>query len=342
MTTPPRSCRRQLARRAALALLGLGLLALPPSPVRAQAPQPAPARPAAPQEPFTVLLDWFVNPDHAQLFVALERGEFARRGLAVRLVAPADPNDPPKLVAARQGDVAVTYQKALHLAVDEGLPLVRIGTLVGTPLAALVVLRDGPVRTIPDLRGRTVGFSVAGFEEVVLGTMLAAHGVRLDEVRLVNVNFALSTALMGGRVDAVIGAYRNFELNQLDIEGRPGRAFFPEEHGLPIYDELILVAHRDRLADGKLRRFIDAVEAATHYLINNPDESWRLFLRNHRELDDELNKRAWRDTLTRFSLSPGALDRNRYQRMAAFLRERNLIRAVPPIESYAVELPPAR
>ena len=121
----------------------------------------------------------------------------------------------------------------LHLAVDQGLPLARVGTLVATPLATLTVLRDGPIRALADLRGKRIGFSVAGFEEVVVGTMLGSVGLRLSDVRLVNVNFALSSALMSGQVDAILGGYRNFELHQLELEGRPGRAFFPEEYGLP-------------------------------------------------------------------------------------------------------------
>jgi putative hydroxymethylpyrimidine transport system substrate-binding protein len=46
----------------------------------------------------------------------------------------------------------------------------------------------------------------------------------------------------------VIGAFRNFELNQMDIIDRPGRAFYPEEEGVPTYDELIYVAHKDNVA----------------------------------------------------------------------------------------------
>ncbi len=46
---------------------------------------------------------------------------------------------------------------------------------------------------------------------------------------------------MSGQVDAVIDGYRNFELTQLAIEGKPGIAFYPEEHGVPAYDELIYV-----------------------------------------------------------------------------------------------------
>lgn len=60
-----------------------------------------------------------------------------------------------------------------------------------------------------------------------------------------------------------------------------------------------------------------------------------------RELDNELNRRAFASTITRFSLSPAALDRNRYERMARFLADRRLIRGVPALETYAVELPGA-
>jgi putative hydroxymethylpyrimidine transport system substrate-binding protein len=258
-------------------------------------------------------------------------------------VAPADPNDPPRLVAAKRGDIGVFYQKNLHLAVDQGLPLVRVGTLVATPLATLTVLRDGPIRTLADLKGRRVGYSVAGFEEAVMGVMLEGAGLSLSDIRLVNVNFGLSSALMSGQVDAILGGYRNFELHQLELEGRPGRAFFPEQHGVPAYDELIYIAHRDRARDPLLRRFIDATEAATHFLVNNPDEAWRMFIAGpRRELDNELNRRAWASTANRFSLAPAALDSNRYDRMARFLAGRRLIRSVPALGSYAVELPPAR
>ena len=44
---------------------------------------------------------------------------------------------------------------------------------------------------------------------------------------MVNVNFNLVTALLSGQVDAAIDGYRNFELTQLEIEGKPGIAFYP-------------------------------------------------------------------------------------------------------------------
>jgi len=286
----------------------------------------------------TVMLDWFINPDHTTLIIAKEKGFFAQAGLDVEMIAPADPNDPPKLVAARKADLAISYQPQLHRQVDQGLPLRRIATLVSTPLSSLVVLEDGPIKSIADLKGKKVGFSVGGFEDAILGAMLKKAGLKLSDVTLINVNFSLSPSLISGQVDAVIGAYRNFELNQMDIVKHPGRAFHVEEEGVPAYDELIIVAHAERLGDARLKRFVDALEAAAQFLVNHPKEGWTLFIKGNKELNNELNKRAFRDTLPRFALRPAALDQGRYRRMAQFLKDQGLIKRVLSIDKYAVEL----
>lgn len=296
------------------------------------------ATPSASAEPLTLLLDWFVNPDHGPLIVAQEKGFFAAEGLEVELIEPADPNDPPKLVAAGKAELAVSYQPQLHIQAAEELPLVRIATLVATPLNTLLALDAGPVKTLADLKGRKVGYSVGGFEDALLSAMLEKQGMSLADIELVNVNFSLSPSLLSGQVDAVIGAFRNFELNQLAIEGHKGRAFYVEEEGVPVYDELIVIANRDGLVDPRIGKFLTALERATQYLVNHAEESWQLFKAYKAGLDDELNRRAWRDTLPRFALRPAALDRKRYNDFAEFLLKQGIIKAAPPLDSYAVEL----
>ena len=296
------------------------------------------ATPAMAQDKMTVLLDWFINPDHGPLIIAEENGYFADEGLEVEIIAPADPSAPPRLVAAGQGDLAVSYQPQLHLQIHEGLPLKRVGTLVATPLNCLLVLKDGPIQSLADLKGKKVGFSVAGVEEAVLTAMLGQHGVTLNDIELINVNFSLSPALMSKQVDAVIGAFRNFELNQMDIEGVPGRCFYIEEEGVPPYDELIYVANPDRMDADKVARFLTATEKATQYIINNPEKSWEIFSNTSTELQDELNARAWVDTLPRFALRPAGYDAGRYERFEAFLKDSGLIDSINPVEAITMDV----
>lgn len=289
-------------------------------------------------EKLTVMLEWFVNPDHAPIVVAKQLGLFEEVGLDVELIPPADPSSVPRLVAAGQADIGVHYQPNLYLDHAAGLPLARIGTLVETPLNTVTVLDDGPIRSLADLKDKKIGFSVSGFEDAMLGRMLASVGLEKEDVELINVNFALSPSLIAGKVDATIGGFRNFELTQMRLEGHEGRSFFPEEHGVPVYDELIFVSDEARLADKRLPLFLAAVEQGAIFLTNHPDEAWKLFIKAYPNLDDELNRRAFTDTLPRFAKRPAALDRGRYERFGKFLAESGLISQAPDVGDIAVEI----
>jgi putative hydroxymethylpyrimidine transport system substrate-binding protein len=295
------------------------------------------ATPSQASDKLTVLLEWFVNPDHAPMVVAQQLGLFDKAGLEVELLPPADPSAVPRLVSAGQADIGIHYQPNLYLDHEAGLPLVRFGTLVETPLNTVTVLASGPIASLKDLKGKTVGFSVSGFEDAMLGRMLASAGLGKDDVTLVNVNFALSPSLIGGKVDATIGGFRNFELSQMRLEGHEGRSFFPEEHGVPVYDELIFVTRRDLAGDPRLPRFLEAVEQGAIYLTNHPQDAWTLFIKAYPNLDDALNKQAFTDTLPRFAKRPAALDRGRYERFGAFMKESGLIKTAPAIEDITTD-----
>lgn len=290
------------------------------------------------QDRLTLILDWFVNPDHGPIIVAQELGYFAEAGLEIETISPADPNDPPRMVAAGRADLAVTYQPQLHLMLHQDLPLVRVGTLVSTPLTCLVVLADGPVREIADLRGRKIGYAVAGVQEALLGGMLGTHGLEVADVEAINIGWSISPALMSGQVDAVIGAYRNFELNQLALEGMEGRCFFPEDEGIPAYDELIYVANPDRMDRDLIQRFLTATERATQYILNHPEEAWEIFASTAPELQTELNELAWGDTYPRFATRPAAMDEGRYRAFEAFLHEAGLVPSLTPVGQLAIDV----
>lgn len=296
------------------------------------------ASPLLAQDKMTLILDWFVNPDHGPIIVAQEKGYFADQGLEVEVIAPADPSDPPKMVAAGRADLAISYQPQLHLQIHEGLPLQRVGTLVATPLNCLLALADGPIQTPADLRGKKVGFSVGGVEEAVLAAILNKYDMTLSDIELVNVNWSLSPSLMSKQVDAVIGAFRNFELNQMDIEGVAGKCFFVEEEGLPPYDELIYVANPETMDKDMITRFLAATEKATQYIVNHPQDSWEIFSGTSTELQDELNKRAWADTLPRFALRPTAMDEGRYAAFEAFLHGSGLIPSINDVSKITMDV----
>ncbi len=293
----------------------------------------------ADKEKVSLLLDWFVNPDHAAIIIAQQKGFFEKNNLEVEIMEPADPTMPPKLVAAKKADLAVDYQPQLQMQVAEGLPLVRIATLVNSPLNSLIVLKNSGINKIEDLKGKKVGYSVSGFETVLLDAMLKSANLSEKDVELVNVNFSLSPSLMSKQVDAVIGAFRNFELNQLKLEKEEGKVFLPEDYGVPKYDELIVVANKDNVSQVKFKNFVKSLQEATNYLKENPKESWEAFISyKPKELDNELNRLAWADTLPYLAPNPATFDKKVYEQMALFMKQNKLIETLPNLYEYAQEI----
>ncbi|MEZ8064165.1 MULTISPECIES: ABC transporter substrate-binding protein [Vibrio] len=287
------------------------------------------------QKKLTLMLDWFVNPNHGPIVIAQERGYFADQGLEVEIQEPADPSTPAKLVAAGKVDLAVTYQPSLTMDVAAGLPLVRASTLIATPLNTLMVLDNGKNDSLADLKGKKIGIAIAGNEEATIGTMLAQENVAFTDVQTINVGWALSSSLASGKVDAIWGGLRNFETNQLALEGFKAKAFFPEEHGVPAYDELIFVANAKQRDDEAIKAFNKALEQATTYIVNHPQDSWIEFVAYSPDtLNNELNRRAWNDTLTRFALRPSAVDMKRYDDYAQFMFDKGIIKSLPKTADY--------
>lgn len=293
---------------------------------------------AQPTTKMVVLLDWFANPNHAPLFVAKEKGFFQQQGLDVTLIGPADPSDPPKLVAAGKADIAITYEPQFLEQVDQGLPLVRIGTLVDQPLDCLVVLKSSSIKTLADLKGKKIGSSIGGVSNVSLNTMLAKNDISAKEVSIINVHYALTQALLAKKVDAVTGMMRNFEPIQLELLGHPALLFYPEQNGVPAYSELILVANKNHINDPKLKKFLIALKEGTDYLNQHPVETWTLFAKNHPELNNELNRRAWFISLPLFTKNPENFNQQKWLDYAKFLQQHGLIKTIQPINVYAINL----
>ena len=290
---------------------------------------------SAEDKAMTLMLDWFVNPNHGPVVIAQQKGYFKEEGLNVTIQEPADPSMPAKLVAANNIDLAISYQTSLTIDVAAGLPLIRSATLIATPLNTLMVLDNGKINSLADLKGKKIGIAIAGNEDATIGTMLNTEGVDFSEVKIINVGWALSSSLASGKVDAIWGGLRNFETNQLALEGYKAKSFFPEEHGVPSYDELVFVANAKTYDADVLKKFNHAIEKATQFIVNHPDESWKTFVSYAPDtLNNELNKRAWNDTLTRFALRPSAVDLERYNRFSEFMFEHKIIKTQPKAQDF--------
>jgi putative hydroxymethylpyrimidine transport system substrate-binding protein len=284
---------------------------------------------AAKEHQLDVILDWVVNPNHGPIIVAKQKGYFKDEHLNVQLHEPTDPSMPAKLVAAKKYDLAVTYQEDFTYDLAKNLPLMKVSTLISSPLNCIMVLKKSGITKLSQLDGKKLGYSIPSSKEAL--HVMVGYGLeKKPKVDMVHVGWNISQSLLSGRVDAVSGGYRNFEKYQLNAHGEEVVMFFPEDYGVPVHDELILVSHQNAKKTEAFRGFNRALERATQYISNHPDLAWQDFIAyNPKNLDNPLNKKAWMATLIRYDHRPGAVDASRYLTYANYMHQHHIIQKIP-------------
>ncbi len=250
-------------------------------------------------KPFTVMLDWFPNADHASLYTAIANGYFGAVGLDVRPVVPSESAEPLKLLAAGRVDMAISYEPQLLIARDEGLKLVSIGALVQRPLTSIMALPGAHVRKVADLAGKRVGTAGIGYQAAELRTALRAAGVSPSGVREANVGFNLVGAMLSGKVAATLGGFWNYEAIQLRQMGRHPVVIPVDRAGVPAYDELVLVVREDEAgARGQdLRAFLQALTRGERRVRADPAAAASLIVKANPSAEEKLQLASIEATL---------------------------------------------
>jgi putative hydroxymethylpyrimidine transport system substrate-binding protein len=227
-------------------------------------------------------LDWVPNPDHVALYYAQNKGYFTKQNLTVTLQTPSNAADPIKLVGLNKVDLAVSYESEMFFGQEEKLPVTAVATIIPVPLNSLIVTAKDHVTSLSQMAGKKVGITGIPSDRAIYQTMVKAAGLTASKVPTENVGFNLVTSLLSGKVDAIIGGYRNVEAIQIAQEmGQKPKVFPASALGVPSYAELVLVANRNRLASDEayasaVRRFVKALVNAGNAAQKDPSGSTRI------------------------------------------------------------------
>lgn len=215
----------------------------------------------APPAEVSLALDWFPNADHAGIVMATSKGLDVKAGAKITTSVPSDPTTTLTQVAAGKRDLAITYSPELLIARAKGVPVKAVGAVAQVPLNSIIARSDSGIERPKDLEGKVVGIAGVPSDRALLDTVVKADGGDPATVRTKVVGYSLSPALAAGKVDAVIGAYWNIEGPDLRMKDVPTTIMKLDEHGVPRYDELVLVTSEDNLADAQKAAAIRAALA---------------------------------------------------------------------------------
>lgn len=208
----------------------------------------------------TLVLDFTPNAVHAGIFAAQAEGFYKDAGVDLRVQAPGESTDAPKLLAAGRAEFAILDIHDLGIAREKGLPLVGVMPIVQRPLAAILARADRGISSPRQLEGRTVGVTGLPSDEAVVDSEVSAAGGDPAAVDELTIGFNAVSALAAGKVDAATGFW-NAEGVTLRQAGVPIRTFKVDEYGAPPYPELVLTTSERTLQ--KHPDLVAAVVAAT-------------------------------------------------------------------------------
>ncbi len=236
-----------------------------------------PPKPEPKLQEVRLTLDEIFSPEDAGLLTASHQGYFEDAGFEAHITAPSPPTRPVRYVAEGIVDMAVSHPPQVAIAQEKGIPIVAVGSLVSRPTISMIWLKESKISGIADLRGKTIAYQGLPFEEAFLEAVLRRAGLSPAEVKIkqtiARAQYKLVPELASGRADAIFGGSGNVEGAELESRGLKPVVTPARELGIPAYDELVVIARRDRLAKEPelFRRFMAAARRGTATAVEDPE-----------------------------------------------------------------------
>jgi len=215
------------------------------------------------------------NIQFAPFYVAEEKGYFEEVGLNIDFDYSAE-NDNMALVGAGEREFAVVSGEQVLLARKQGLPVVYVLAWWQDYPVAVTALTASEINSPADLKGKRIGLpGLFGASYIGLRALLAAGGLKEEDVILDSIGYNQVEALAAGQEDAVV-VYANNEPIQLAANGYPVTTVRVAD-----YVELAsngLITNEKTIAENPdlVRRMTQAIIKGIADTIENPEEAYQI------------------------------------------------------------------
>lgn len=280
-----------------------------------------------------VTFNGYEGPENVGILMAEQRGYFRDEGLKVFATQPLSPDAPLEFLSGGLVDIVVTNQPQLVMDAEGGAAATAVGSVIPRPTAAMIWLPKSKIRGIEDLKGKTIAIPGLDFQDGFLEAVLAQGGLTLNDVEVESANYELVSALVSGRADAIFGGTWNLEGAALEARGLKPVITPVETLGVPGYDELVVIANADSLAENpdSIRRFMSALGRGTAAAIKNPEGALKAIEKAEEE-NPELNRKELKAqieaTLPLLSRT-GRMDSGQAEGLIDWMQEEGMIQGKP-------------
>jgi NitT/TauT family transport system substrate-binding protein len=220
-------------------------------------------------------LGYIPDVQFAPFYVAKSKGYYSAAGLNVTFIHGVVPDLIGSLVAKRSDFVFAGGDEMLT-ARDKGAKVIDVATIFQKYPVSLIVPADSPIKTLANLKGHTVGVPGAyGSTYTGLLALLYSAHLSLSDIKVQSIGFTQVPALMGHRVDAVMG-YSNNEPLQLREHGFAVRTFDVSDYQPLVSNGIITTGDTYRSQPQMVRDFVQATLKGLKDVIADPAEALQI------------------------------------------------------------------
>jgi NitT/TauT family transport system substrate-binding protein len=150
---------------------------------------------------------------HAGFPMALARGFYKDAGLDVTIEPGNGSAITAQLVAAGKSDIAYADAAPVMKLISSGAKMKVLSTIFQGNPNQVTALKKTNLKSIADLKGRSIGMPSSGSQPSMFPLVMAANGLKEGDVKIINMpGDSLVAALMQGTVDTIAGSVDSYGL----------------------------------------------------------------------------------------------------------------------------------
>jgi NitT/TauT family transport system substrate-binding protein len=259
----------------------------------------------------TVRLDFIIGGKHAPWFVALEKGFYAKRGVAATIQAGSGSADTVRAIAAGGADFGFADISTVIVARSRGTP-VQIVAQFGYVPTTIMWREDTPIKKLKDLEGKSWAISPGQAQWYLMPAYCRINKIDFKSIKIQETAAPLQpAALVAKRTDFIV-MYRasNDEVAELAAtkQGMKLNRIFMKETGLDIYGTGLIVKDQDlKQRPQWVQAYVEGTMEGLRYTRDHQEEALQILLKHKPELDLALTTLQLKNALYEVFIPPESI-----------------------------------
>src|SRR6266550_1317242 len=257
---------------------------------------------AAELKPATIRMDFILGGKHTPWFVALEKGFYAKRGLAATIQAGSGSADTVRNIAAGGADFGFADISTAIVARSRGTGVVAVGQL-GYVGATILWRDEGAIKGLKDLEGKSLAISPGQAQWFLMPAYCRINKIDFKSIRIQETAAPIQpAALVAKKADFIIMFRASNDEVAEQAASKVGvklSRVFMKDTGLDIYGTSLIVKDDDvKKRPEFARAYVEATLEGLRYARDHQEEALKILLKHKPELDPPLTTLQLKNALT--------------------------------------------